>query len=70
MTEPKDFIVQMAEAGPERNSTCPRSHSKWLTELSASDTHWGSVCVCVKECVCGGVGDEGAHLAWPQKGCS
>lgn len=37
MTECKDIILQMVE---ERNSTCPRSHSKWHTEpTSANGTH-------------------------------
>lgn len=49
MTEPKDFILQTAGAHSERNSTCLRSHSKWLIELSADGTHWGSVYVCERE---------------------
>ena len=47
--DPRTFMVQVAEAGRERNSTCPRSHSKWLIELNANGTHLGSVCVCVYE---------------------
>ena len=42
-------MVQMAEAGPERNSTCPRSHSKKPIELNANGTHLGSECMCVGE---------------------
>ena len=49
--DPRTFMVQMAEAGRERNRTCPRSHSKWLIELSANGTHLGSVCMCVSVCV-------------------
>lgn len=53
MTESKDFIVQMVEPGPERNNTCPRSHSKWHTEpMHANGTHGGSgLCMCVHVCV-------------------